>query len=120
MKILDPIIDAVFPRRLHRLAYFLRSIVLEVVTSFLYTTSTTMRPLWWWTLIVLLFVYTVLFILLPRVRDAGMSSWWIVAGILVPVVGIVVAILLLFRPPQYVLRHASAVSEPKTSPTLVS
>ncbi len=120
MKTLETIVDAVFPRRLHRLAYFLRSITVEVLTSFLYTTSTTMRPFWWWTLLIFLSAYSAFFILLPRVRDAGMSSWWIVAGILIPVVGIVLAILVLFRPPHYVLRHTSAGMEPKTSPILVN
>lgn len=106
------LIKVIFPRRLHRLAYFLRSLAIDILASFVYTTSTTMHPLWWWTLVIFLFAYSLFFILLPRLSDAGMSKWWLLAGVLIPVVGIVLGILLLFRAPQYHLQHTSAAVEP--------
>ncbi len=105
------LVELIFPRRLHRLAYFLRSVAIDLLGSFVYTTSTTMHPFWWWTLVIFLFAYSLFFILLPRLSDAGMSKWWLLAGVLIPVVGIVLGILLLFRAPQYRLQHTSAATE---------
>ncbi len=104
--------ELIFPRRLHRLAYFLRSVAIELLGSFVYTTSTTMHPVWWWTLVIFLFAYSVFFVLLPRLSDAGMSRWWLLAGLLVPIVGIVLGILLLFRAPQYRPQHTLEAAEP--------
>ena len=106
------VIEVVFPRRLQRLAYFLRSIAIEVVTSFLYTTSTTMKPLYFWCLISILIIYGFFFIFLPRLGDAGMSPWWIVAGFLVFPVGIALSILLLFRPSDYHFPRPAPVEQP--------
>ncbi len=100
------LVEVLFPRRLHRLAYFLRSLAVDMVASFLYTVSTTMAPPYWWTSLLLLLAYAIFFILLPRLRDAGMSAWWILAAVLVPVAGIVLGVLLLFRAPEYPLPHA--------------
>jgi uncharacterized membrane protein YhaH (DUF805 family) len=92
--------DIFFPRRLHRLAYFLRLAAADLVSGLLYATSTTMNPVVWWASIIIISVYGAFFILLPRIRDVGMSGFWLIAC-LIPVVGAVFGIILLFRAPDY-------------------
>ena len=96
--------EFIFPQRLHRLAYFLRLALADTVTCFLSASSTTMAPEFWWPSVILISVYSAFFILLPRIRDLGMSGWWLIAC-LIPVVDIVFGVILLFRSPDY---HCSA------------
>ena len=92
------LVEFIFPRRLHRLAYFLRVVALNIVTGILYASSTTFNPQLWWPSVIVLIIYALSFIILPRIRDAGMSRWWLLA-IFIPVADIVFGILLLFRAP---------------------
>jgi hypothetical protein len=101
-------IEFIFPRRLHRLAYFLRGLAFDVVTGILYSCSTTMNAKIWWALVTILTIYGIFFIILPRIRDVGMSGWWILAT-LVPVADVVLAIILLFR------RSANLSDQPDAS-----
>ena len=94
------LIEFIFPRRLHRLAYFLRGVAADIITAFLYANSTTMNPGHWWVSVIVLFIYGLFFIALPRIHDVGMSGWWLLAG-LIPVANIVLGIILLFRAPEY-------------------
>ena len=91
-------IEFIFPHRLHRLAYFLRGVVFDVITGFLYSCSTTINAKVWWASVTMLTIYGMFFIVLPRVRDIGMNGWWALV-MLVPVANVVFAIILLFRAP---------------------
>ena len=93
-------IEFIFPRRLHRLGYFIRLMLSNVVTYFLYSLSTTMSPQLLWISVIALLIYVFLFIGLPRVRDLGMSGWWLLV-FLIPVVNIWLGLILLFRAPSY-------------------
>jgi uncharacterized membrane protein YhaH (DUF805 family) len=94
------LVEFIFPRRLHRLAYFLRLIVVNVFSSFLYADRDTMAASYWWAVVVALSLYGIFFILLPRLRDVGMSTWWLIVA-LIPVANILLGIILLFRAPEY-------------------
>jgi uncharacterized membrane protein YhaH (DUF805 family) len=63
--------------------------------------------------LIALCVYQLLFILLPRVRDTGMSRSWVLLSI-VPIVYIFLTIILVFRAPEYHFGHASDESTAKT------
>lgn len=98
-------VEFIFPRRLHRLAYFLRGVALDTVTGILYASSTTYNPQFWWPWVIVLIIYGLFFIVLPRIRDAGMSGWWLLVAF-IPVANIVFGIILLFRAPAF-LTHPS-------------
>jgi uncharacterized membrane protein YhaH (DUF805 family) len=102
-----PFIEFIFPRRLHRLAYFLRLVVVNILSSVLYTYRGYMSY-WSAAVIVLSSLYCVFFILLPRLRDVGMSAWWLLVAF-IPVANILLGIILLFRAPEY--HFASAAGE---------
>jgi uncharacterized membrane protein YhaH (DUF805 family) len=57
-----------------------------------------------------IFVYQVFFVALPRLRDAGMSVWWVLLG-LIPFLYLFLTIILLFRPPEF---HFGDVSNDRT------
>ena len=107
------LIEFIFPRRLHRLAYFLRLAAANIVTSFLYASSTTMDARCWWASVLVLLIYTLFLILLPRIRDIGMSGWWLLAGF-IPIANIVLGIIMLFRAPDYHCRASVGAAELKT------
>lgn len=100
---MNTIIEFIFPRRLHRFAYFLRGMVLSIVTGFLNAHSTTSASLYWGLTIVALGLYSLFFITLPRIRDIGMSGWWLLV-IFNPVADVVFGIILMFRPPNFLTR----------------
>lgn len=99
------LVEFIFPRRLHRLAYFLRAVALDTVTGVLYASSTTFNPRFWWPSVIVLIIYGLLFIVLPRIRDTGMSGWWLLVTF-IPVANIVFGVILLFRAPAF-LAHPS-------------
>src|ERR1017187_10348166 len=96
------LIELIFPRRLHRVAYFLRGILSVIVGHILYSCSTTMNPQYWWAAVITETIYCVLFIDLPRIHDLGMSGWWLLL-IVVPGANIWLALILTFRAPVYVV-----------------
>jgi uncharacterized membrane protein YhaH (DUF805 family) len=96
-------ISFIFPRRLHRLAYFFRGLIFDIITGLFYSYGTTMNARIWWAPVVILTIYGMFFIILPRIRDIGMSGWWVLA-MLIPVVNVVFGIILIFRAPV-ILRH---------------
>ena len=104
------LIDFIFPRQLHRVAYFLRLTAVNILSAFLYADSTTMDPRFWWSAVFVVAVYGLFFVLLPRLRDAGMSGWWLIAAC-IPFVAILLGIILLFRPPEYHYATATEVAE---------
>jgi len=93
------LIEFLFPSRLHRLAYFFRGVTTDILAGFIYAFSgTNTSSIWLVLLFVALAVYELFFIILPRIRDIGMSNWWLLL-ILVPGVNVVFGIILLFRAP---------------------
>ena len=119
------LIDMVFPRRLHRMSYLVRGLLADVVVLSLYSNDTTMDPASWWSATIGVgdigvaafgvAVYTLFFIILPRMRDLEMSNWWLLAAF-VPVVNIGFALILLFRPPQLHLGEPSGANEDRAAP----
>jgi uncharacterized membrane protein YhaH (DUF805 family) len=95
---MSAVIEFIFPHRLHRLAYLFRGLAADIVTYFLYSCSTTMDSRAWWISIIALLIYGMFFIVLPRIRDIGMSGWWLLA-MLIPGPNVVFGIILLFRAP---------------------
>ena len=106
-----PLVEFIFPNRLHRLAYFLRVNVWSVFFYFVYASRYPMAPsgytyrgsmadLYWSVAVIVLSLYGIFFILLPRLRDVGMSAWWLIVA-LIPVANILLGIILLFRAPEY-------------------
>ena len=94
-----PLIEFIFPGRLHRLAYSLRVVTTDILAGFIYAFSgTNASSVWLVFLYVGLAVYQLFFIILPRIRDIGMSNWWLLL-IFVPGVNVVFGIILLFRAP---------------------
>lgn len=96
---MDWLFEFFFPNRLHRLAYFLRSIAANISGALLYANSSMMDPLWFWSAVVALTVYALFFIMLPRLQDVGMNGWWLVVAF-IPVANIVLGLILLFRAPS--------------------
>lgn len=69
----------------------------------------------WWTSVITLSIYVVFFILLPRIRDIGMSGWWLLVTF-VPVADIVFGIILLFRAPAMLSNRPNALEPTATAP----
>jgi hypothetical protein len=94
-----PLIDFLFPRRIGRLGYFWRILATNLAIALIIATSPTdqLFPI---VGIGTIGVYQFVFILLPRVRDTGMSGWLVLLS-LVPIVYLLLTIILLFRPSQY-------------------
>ena len=76
----------------------MRGIVTEVLAYFLYSSDKTMDVRVWWASVIGLSLYALWFVVLPRIRDIGMSGWWLLTT-LVPGVNIVFGIILAFRAP---------------------
>ena len=55
-------------------------------------------------------IYTLLFVVLPRVRDTGMSGWWVLLS-LFPVVNGFFYLFLIFRAPEYHFEGSSNAAE---------
>lgn len=109
-------IDFIFPRRLHRVAYLLRGLVVDAATGFLYCTIT---DAWIrWASVVTLSLYGVFFIVMPRIHDIGMSRWWLVATF-VPVANAIFSIILIFRRPAILLDTPNKSLQPTaTAPAI--
>jgi len=94
------LIEFFFPRRLHRLAYFLRLLASNIGFALIFATSSPLEQLVPFLGFAALAIYQVLFIGLPRLRDTGMSGWWILLAF-IPIIYIFLSIILLFRAPEY-------------------
>lgn len=92
------LVEAVFPRRLHRVNYFLRMLAADVVAAGFYAAGTAFNGPACLASIVVLALYILFFVMLPRIRDIGVNGWWLLAA-LVPGPNFVLGIILLFRAP---------------------
>jgi hypothetical protein len=95
-----------FPKRVHRISFVVRFVVCSVLTQVLYeqmppSPSTLSAPatIVWWLAGIFLAIYSVFFVFLPRLRDAGMSEWWLLVA-LFPVINLLLALVLAFRAPR--------------------
>ncbi len=96
-----PLIEFIFPGRLHRLAYFLRVTIMDILAGFVYAFGgTNASDVWLFSLFVALSVYQLFFIILPRIRDIAMSNWWLLLTF-IPDVNVIFGIILLFGRPSY-------------------
>ena len=109
---MSPPTQLFFPRRLQRLAYFIRVCLCNAVGALIFVLGSPFeQPLGALSYLVLA-IYAVLFVLLPRLRDIEMSAWWLLL-VLVPVANVLLSILLLFRAPVYRFQqiHADATAK---------
>ncbi len=103
------LLEFLFPHRLHRLAYFLRLVSANMAVGFIYFAGATGNSGYWLLGIVAVWVYAIFFIILPRMRDIGMSKWWLLLTP-IPVLSDVFGIILLFRAPP-ILRAPTPATE---------
>ena len=96
-----------FPKRLRRLNYLARIIILEVCLWLLYTarppgdpSAAVVRLLIICIVGLALLIYGLFFVMLPRLADAGMSSWWVLLG-LFPYLGLLFQLFLAFIPSNH-------------------
>jgi hypothetical protein len=92
------LVDTLFPRRLQRLAYWLRALAVVVGCEILEANNTTIP--FWWAWLTLAVAYDLLFIEVPRIRDVEMSPWWLLL-VLVPGANIALGLILAFRAPCF-------------------
>lgn len=107
---MQEIIEFIFPRRLHRLAYFLRGCLVEALMYSACLFGVMQRPGLWLGSLAILVIYDVCFVLLPRMRDVELSGWWLLL-LFVPLLNIWLGLVLLLRPPSFGSKGA-AVPDP--------
>ena len=90
----------IFPTRLHRFSYLIRNtLVVLIGLSFLEGgTGDGADPESLW-IGVPIFLYWLVFVFVPRLRDAGLSYWWVLLA-LVPLIDVLASVLLLFKAPS--------------------
>jgi uncharacterized membrane protein YhaH (DUF805 family) len=89
------LIDFLFPKRLARLSYFFRILLCNGVMLYLYQ-DVLEETLSGVVALIALMLYTSIFVLVPRIRDIGMQTWWIVLAF-IPYVSSFLGVVLLFR-----------------------
>jgi uncharacterized membrane protein YhaH (DUF805 family) len=96
------LVEFIFPRRLHRLAYLLRGLLVDGVVLMLCGMGggTVYSSPYFLGAIIALIIYELFFISLPRARDLEMSGWWLLL-LFVPGVGDVLGLILLLRAPVF-------------------
>jgi len=107
------LVEFIFPLRLHRLAFFLRCVAADIMPIFLYVLDPETHPQYFLGFYIVLLVYSLFFIVLPRIRDVGMNGWWLLLY-LIPIVNIPFAIILMFRAPNYRFGATVDIFETKT------
>lgn len=88
-------IEFLFPRRLGRLSYFIRLLICNGFLFYLSQDAWGETTLGIVTLIAVL-LYAGFFVLMPRIRDLGMQSGWIILAF-IPYVSTFLGVALLFR-----------------------
>jgi uncharacterized membrane protein YhaH (DUF805 family) len=89
------VLEFLFPKRLARLSYFIRELLCEGVVFYLFQDEWGSTP-FGIAAIIAMTVYSSLFVILPRIRDIGMQTWWIVLAF-IPYVSAFLGVALLFR-----------------------
>lgn len=94
------LVEFLFPRRLHRLDFFLRLLATEFMSPLIEPHIATTTPaLLQWVPDIIVSIYILFFVILPRFRDIGMNGWALLG--LIPPANFVFSIILLFRAPSY-------------------
>lgn len=98
--------EAIFPRRLHRLNYLVRIVLADACLWLLLNTAPANDPTLGALRVVAIVLgslvigfYSLFFVLLPRLCDAGWNAWLMILG-LFPYIGPLFQLLLLFIPPR--------------------
>ena len=105
--------EFIFPKRLHRLGYIWRILATNLTAGVIIASTSPTEQLPTMLGLIAICVYQFFFILLPRVRDTGMSGWWVLLSV-VPFVYVFLTIILVFRAPEYHFSHASDEITAKT------
>ena len=69
------LVELIFPRRLPRFTYFLRTLASNLALGLLVAGSSPSAQVYSLMGVAVVGVYQLVFIILPRVRDTGMSGW---------------------------------------------
>jgi uncharacterized membrane protein YhaH (DUF805 family) len=96
------LIEFIFPRRLHRIAYLLRVLLIDGLASVLSGIGSDIYSPYFLGGLVVITLYEFFFVCLPRARDLEINGWWLLL-FLVPGADIVLGTILLLRAP--VLLH---------------
>jgi len=118
------IVEFIFPKRIHRLSYLVRFLATNLLGFWLIVALSSRHlispiPVMTvpfeenWYCYVALFAfgtYMLLFVVLPRVRDTGMSVLWVLLS-LFPVVNIFLYLFLIIRAPDYDFESSSNAAE---------
>src|SRR5262249_7821323 len=98
--------EIVFPKRLHRLQYLVRIVIADVCVWLLLRIASPSDPTLGGLRLVAIFLgmfvvglYSLFFVRLARVRDGGWSGWWVLPGLL-PYIGPLFHLVMLFVPPK--------------------
>ena len=95
------LIEFIFPRRLHRIAYWLRGLLVEGLMCIICGIGSGMANSWHLPgAVIALTIYDLFFIALPRARDLEMNSWWLLL-LFIPGADVVLATILLLRAPVF-------------------
>jgi uncharacterized membrane protein YhaH (DUF805 family) len=96
------LVEFIFPRRLHRIAYWLRALSVEGAVYILCGMGggTVYSSRYFLGAIIALIVYQLFFICLPRARDLEMNGWWLLF-LFVPGLSDALGIILLLRAPVF-------------------
>ncbi|MEP6673251.1 MAG: hypothetical protein ABJF10_29140 [Chthoniobacter sp.] len=110
------VIELLFPKRLARLSYFVRTLLCNGLLFFLHQDVSSGTPIEILAVILTL-LYAALFVILPRIRDTGMGAGWIVLAF-IPLLSTFLGIALLFRRSNYLQnplqQPLAGVSSPST------
>jgi hypothetical protein len=112
------LIEFIFPRRLHRVAFFLRVLFAASAENIFIGIGGTMNSLYLLAAFTVLIIYELLFIDLPRIRDLEMNGWWLLL-FLVPGADIVLGTILLLRAPVFLHLQGEPIRAGQTPGTAV-
>jgi uncharacterized membrane protein YhaH (DUF805 family) len=100
------LISFIFPKQIHRLGYLWRILATNAGIGATFAVASSSEPAYATLGIIAIFIYQVFFVVLPRLRDVGMSGRWVLL-VFVPFLFVFLTIILLFRPPEFHLANIS-------------
>jgi uncharacterized membrane protein YhaH (DUF805 family) len=90
-----PLLQFFFPSRLARVSYLIRATIYDGLAYYLYP-SVVIGKFPEILAFVLIAIYVIWFVMLPRIRDTGMSAYWIILAF-VPFANVFLSCALIFR-----------------------
>ena len=106
------LLHLLFPKSLDRPQYVVRILCCTALVVGLYLVRGLVDPIANATMLIV-WNYAAFFVILPRLRDCGMSFIYALLA-LVPLIYVFLFIVLMFRPPKYELRKAAYDTTPTT------